>query len=293
MKRILFVLTTLLSIAFSSFSYAGGAPKTRKLYVMAVGVGNYQNPQVPTLEKPISDADSLTAVFKNSNVEVLTIKNEEATGDNIRSKMREFFSKAGKSDNVLFFFSGHGIPSGFCAYDFGMTVGGCLLYSDIKKIFQSIQAYGRMIIADACYSGELRTKQNLNTNTQTKIKEEKPSVLIDTTATVTTNKNSTKKQQQVMLFLSSRNNEVSYESSSMPNGYFTYYLCKALKGEADKNKNGAITAMELCDYVSLNVKESSFDRQHPVMWGNFNKGWIISRIPVNTPQTQFPTDLPR
>lgn len=248
---------------------AEGAKKTRKLYVMAVGVGKYQDASIQQLRMPTNDADSIAALFRAEGAEVLVLKDEEATGDSIRSKMRAFFSKSTKDDNVLFFFSGHGVTRGFCGHDINVTRRGCLSYSDIKEIFQGIDAYGRMIMADACHSGDLRTKPQ----PVEKLQEEVAPIL---TAT-----DNSKNKQQVMLFLSSRGYEYSYETPILPNGYFTFYLCDALKGAADNNKNGLITAKELYDYVSFNVKETSTGLQHPVMWGNFSKGWIISHVRNN------------
>lgn len=243
------------------------AKKTRKIYVMAVGVGKYQSTQIKSLTNPAHDADSIANFFGAGNAEVLVLKDTEATGDSIRSKMRSFFSKSTKYDNVLFFFSGHGTHSGFCSHDYLAGFGGCVTYDDIKKIFQSVDAYGKMIMADACFSGVLRSKPKQEE--QVAVPNNPPAVVVP---------DNTKSKQQVMLFLSSRNDEYSYEDTYYTNGYFTYHLCKALKGDADVNHNGVITAEELSNYVSAKVKEMSFDRQHPVMWGNFNKGWIISRV---------------
>ena len=72
-----------------------------------------------------------------------------------------------------------------------------------------------------------------------------------------------------MLFLSCRSNEVSIETPTKTNGFFTYALQHGLRGGADKNKDRTITAKELFNYVSAKVKKESNDRQHPVMWGKF------------------------
>lgn len=266
--RILHVLFAIVILVNSAIP-AEGAKKTRKLYVMAVGVGKYKDPCIQSLRMPTSDADSIAALFRAEGAEVLVLKDEDATGDSIRSKMRVFFSQSTPADNVLFFFSGHGVTSGFCGHDINVKRSGCLTFNDIKEIFQGIDAYGRMIMADACHSGDLRTKPQ----PEEKIPEEVTPIVAAPS--------SSKNKQQVMLFLSSRGYEYSYENSLMPNGYFTYYLCEALKGAADENKNGVITAKELNDYVSFNVRETSTGLQHPVMWGNFSKGWIISHVHEN------------
>ena len=77
------------------------------------------------------------------------------------------------------------------------------------------------------------------------------------------------KKAQVMLFLSSRSDEVSREIPSMQNGFFTTYLQKGLRGNADANRDRTITAKELFDFVSEGVIKISNGKQHPVMWGKF------------------------
>ena len=61
----------------------------------------------------------------------------------------------------------------------------------------------------------------------------------------------------------------------MKNGFFTEYLVSGLKGNADENKDRAITTKELYEFVSKRVGIQSRDLQHPVMWGNFNDSTII------------------
>ena len=73
-----------------------------------------------------------------------------------------------------------------------------------------------------------------------------------------------------MLFLSSRSNESSLEIPSMKNGFFTTYLQRGLRGNADANRDRTITAKELFDFVSTNVIKISKEKQHPVMWGKFS-----------------------
>ena len=81
----------------------------------------------------------------------------------------------------------------------------------------------------------------------------------------------------IMLFLSSRGNETSIERRDMKNGFFTSCLQKGLRGGADVNKDRAITAKELFNYVSRHVKLLSSDKQHPVMWGKFSDNMIVMK----------------
>jgi len=80
--------------------------------------------------------------------------------------------------------------------------------------------------------------------------------------------------QNVMLFLSSRTNEMSRETQ-FQNSLFTIFLERGLRGGADKNKDRQITAREMFDFVHNGVTEASGNKQHPVMWGKFDNNMTI------------------
>lgn len=212
-----------------------------KVYLVSVGIADYPG-TVNDLTLPAKDAQTVTWLYsKNTNVEYSQLLNEKATVQSITSAMRQIFAKAGADDIVVLFFSGHGYPGGFVAYD------GNLSYAQVRKAMATSKCKNKMIFADACFSGKIRTKGN---SSQSSVQ--------------------TAKNANVMLFLSSRSNEKSLESPKMQNGFFTTYLQKGLRGGADKNRDRVITAKELYDYVHKGVIEMSHDKQHPVMWGKFD-----------------------
>lgn len=226
-----------------------------KIYLLAVGVSQYANESIPKLRMPVNDVDTITQIMLQRNSEVVVLKNEAATGDSIRHTMERLFAKAGRRDMVMLYFSGHGYTGGFCPYDFNM--GGekcCLSYEDVRKVLAKSKAYGKFVMADACHSGGLRQPAVVKKDSLGEARI---------------------KKSQIMLFLSSRGNESSYETPLYDNGYFTKYLAEAFKGAADADKNGRITAWEMYAYVYKKVVEAVQGRQHPVMWGYFNKRLIL------------------
>ena len=115
-----------------------------------------------------------------------------------------------------------------------------------------------MIFADACFSGNIRTKKS---SARTDASAEKKS-----------------RKSNVMLFLSSRGNEKSYEGEGLRNSIFTTCLIEAIGGSADRNRDSIISAKELFDFVSRNVARMSGDTQHPVMWGKFSDSMPVMRL---------------
>ena len=152
------------------------------------------------------------------------------------------------NDIVVFFYSGHGFPGGFNVYD------GKLTYDTVRKAMSRSNCRNKMIFADACFAGAIR---NGGSADQASV--------------------ASAKKANVMLFLSSRSNEVSWEGARMKNGFFTTYLQKGLRGGADADRNRVITAKELFDYVHTNVSKKTDDKQHPVMWGNFPDDMPVMR----------------
>lgn len=214
-----------------------------KIYLVSVGIANYPGTELD-LTLPDNDAKTITWLYsKNSDVEYKQLLNSQATRSNIVNAITTLFDKASETDIVVLFFSGHGYPGGFLAYDDNLS------YSQIRKAMAKSRSKNKMIFADACFSGKLRESGRHNSSSSAI--------------------NSAKKAN-VMLFLSSRSNESSLEIPSMKNGFFTTYLQRGLRGNADANRDRTITAKELFDFVSTNVIKISKGKQHPVMWGKFS-----------------------
>ena len=67
----------------------------------------------------------------------------------------------------------------------------------------------------------------------------------------------------------------NWEKRGWKNSLFTAYLERGLRGGADTNRDRSITAIELFDFVSKGVAKDSSQKQHPVMWGNFDNNMSI------------------
>ena len=212
-----------------------------KTFVVSVGIADY--PGVKNdLRISDNDAQTLAKLFratKDASVSVLV--NNQATQSALLSTMRTSFANAQSSDAVILYFSGHGTPGALVCHD------GLLTYQRIFNMLKGCKANRKIIIADACYAGKMRTSKQQSANYNA---------------------------QNVMLFLSSRTNEKSMESP-YKNSLFTIFLERALRGGADKDRNRQITARELYDFVHDGVTEASSNMQHPVMWGKFDNNMTI------------------
>ncbi|MBD5419920.1 MAG: caspase family protein [Bacteroides sp.] len=245
----------MLSVVFVAVSLSSGA----KTFLVSAGVSDYSGYpyKAQSLRLPTSDAKTIAEIYsvnkrmKNSrgSIDYVLLLDSVATKEKIIMAMNKVYSKANEDDIVIFFFSGHGFNGGFCAYD------GDIYYNDIRKAMANSKSKNKMIFADACRSGGLRGDRAQSSDTA----------------------EADAKKANVMLLLSSRTNENSIERSDMKNGFFTEYLKKGLRGNADVNKDRTITAMELFNFVHNGVKEISSDKQHPVMWGNFDDNMPVMK----------------
>ncbi len=212
-----------------------------KVYVVSVGIADYPGKE-NDLRISDNDAKTIAKVFqatKDASVKILT--NEDATQSALLSTMHTLFEDAQSDDAVVLYFSGHGTPGALACHD------GLLTYQHIFKMLKGCKANKKIIIADACFSGKMRTTRQQSNNYNS---------------------------QNVMLFLSSRTNETSQETQ-YKNSLFTIFLERGLRGGADTNRDRYITARELYDFVHKGVIEASGNKQHPVMWGKFDNNMTI------------------
>ena len=212
-----------------------------RTYIVCVGIADYPGAK-NDLRVSANDAMTIQNIFdKNGHAITTSIINSRATIQNICNEMKAMFANATTNDNIILYFSGHGIYGGLCCYD------GNISYQTLFGIMKQSVARNKMIMVDACYAGKMRS----------------------------TNKRSDKySNDNVMLFLSSRSSETSQETQ-FTNSLFTIYLERGLRGGADINRDKVITAHELYNFVHKGVSGVSKGKQHPVMWGKFNKNMAV------------------
>ena len=240
MKR--YILTFLLACCNAFLSHG-------ETYVVVAGISDYQN--ASDLLLPEKDAKAIAKLYKTQTSNVILLTGSYATRSRIIKSLRDQFSRAEEEDMIVFSFSGHGYQGGICPYDMNRQPSSGITYDEIHSILKQSRAKRKIVFADACFSGGLRDEKG----------HKRPS---------SENDNS-----NVLLFLSSRGGEPSIESPYMVNGYFTTYLLRGLRGGADINRDRKITAIEIFNFVYDGVTEKSSNRQHPVMWGQFDDNWVI------------------
>lgn len=214
-------------------------------YLVAVGISDYPG-TANDLRLCVADVDTIIKVYRTNftrrSSERLTVKrltDSRASASAVLSLLRTTFAAARPEDTVVFYYSGHGCPGGFRLYDRQLS------YDEVRRTMAQCKARTKIVYADACFAGRLRKGGRA-------VSEE------------------SLRDVDILLFLASRSSEPSREKRTMGNGVFTYCLQQALRGRADRNLDRVITARELFDYVRHRVLRLTNNKQHPVMWGNFD-----------------------
>ena len=71
---------------------------------------------------------------------------------------------------------------------------------------------------------------------------------------------------------------MSREEPSLNHGVFTYYLLKALRGEADTNRDGYVSVPETYAYVSHEVSRATDHKQQPMLKGEQSGEIILGKV---------------
>jgi len=247
---------------------------------VVIGVGQYDDAQIPRLRYAVSDAEAVhrmligVAGFKKDNVLLLTDRTErKPTIRNIRWALGTFLSRAAKKgDTVVIFFAGHGAPEvdprgferdGLAKYLIPSDADADDLYStafpmdELRTIFERIEAERIVAFLDACYSGSAGGRTFAAKSTRGGSVDD---LFLDRLT----------RSKGRAIVTASRPTEVSLELAELGHGLFTYYLVQGMQGAADLNKDGIVTLQELYEYLEQQVTQKSRavgGNQHPVIKG--------------------------
>lgn len=221
----------------------------QKTYVVAVGINNYDNGENP-LPSSVGDARAISHFFNNYNdSEVFMLKDENATRDHIIRVLKAQFAKSTPADEIIFAYSGHGFDGGISCYD----TKNVIFCSEIQDILAKSKARRKIMFINSCHSGSFSKKYGKDPRS----------------------KRYKSKDSKVMLYFSSRDNELSWENVLMSKSYFFNRLIQGLSGMADNNGDKKVTARELFNYVNKNVIDDTNGAQHPQMYGNFSDDMVV------------------
>lgn len=255
-------------------------------YALVIGISQYPNLAARfQLKYPYRDADLMkTALidpksgeFEPENVHVL--KDNDATLTKIKYELETWLPSVAKDpDRVVIYFAGHGFldpntgkpylaPADFKPDDIPDTAYPMSSLGDV--IANKIHARWKVLLADACHSGAIAPEQDRAAVTNS---------LLDL-------------NKSLFVVTASRDREQSLEGPGWGGGHgiFTWYVSQALRGQADTNGDGVVSAQELGDYVYENVSEATNQKQHPTFdRGSFDPNMVLAYDPDHAETANLP-----
>ena len=261
----------------------------RTLYLVAIGLSRYQT-QSMNLTFAAKDAGDLTTYFRErirelgSNAafdEIIAldpITDSAATRDGIL-KLKETLSHAMVDDTVIVFFAGHGILDSrlnffFAPFDMNFTVPSQkgISIAEMEEILSTSHSRRRLLMIDACHSGELDSAMITTTSTSRAhapsgargFELEASAATANAFDLVRSLFMDVRDNTGTNIISASRGTEVAYESGKVANGYFTRAVLDGLRDrKADADQNGQVSVSELAAWVADEVLRLSDGRQTP------------------------------
>ncbi len=228
-----------------------------KLYVLAIGVSDYNNPdfKLGLAAKDAGDFAATLAKQKDvlfSDVIIKKLIDKEATKDAMTDGLDWIQKQTGQKDVAMIFYAGHGIndQNGVfymlpVAADMERIRSTCLNFEELKQTVSSIA--GKVVVfIDACHSGNVMGSNRRG--------------VTDINAMVNELSNT---ENGAITFTSSTGKEFSLEDPSWGNGAFTKAVIEGLNGMAAFGSKNKITIKSLDIYISERVKELTKGKQHP------------------------------
>ena len=236
---------------------SGGFKIRPKLYILSIGVSNYQDKSLK-LNYAAKDAKDFADAMRQQNhglyrdVEVKLLQNPDR--DQLLDGLDWLERQATSKDVAMLFLAGHGVNDKKGDYYF-LPVNAnldklrrtAISYFDIKSTVSNLSSK-TLVFIDSCHSGNVMGKF---------IRRGVP----DITAVIN---DLTSAENGVVVFASSTGKQSSYEHVRWKNGAFTEALVEGINGKADYTQDGKITINQLDLYLSERVKTLTENRQTPV-----------------------------
>ena len=244
--------------------YNTGTEQVINLYLMAIGINEYENPALD-LNYAKADAKAFSKAIEDQGrnlfkkVEIHSLFDREATRDNILMALEELSTKVNPEDVFMFYYAGHGsmvdnsfyfIPTeNVSLYQADKLAEESIKDETMQEKFSHIAALKQLVILDACQSGG-----STEMLAQRGAMEEKAMAQLS-------------RSTGVHVLAAAGSEQYATEVSSLGHGLFTYAILEALGGNADgAPRDGNVTVYELKAYVNDQVPELSKQYKGSTQW---------------------------
>jgi hypothetical protein len=253
-------MVLIVNLMFSFTLHEGRCGEGGRKWAVIVGIDKYMK-EVTPLRCATNDAREFSKAlvesqgFEEDDVFLLT---SDQSGNRLpdKSSMVRWISHvkqhAGPRDTFVFYFSGHGMDMDHESYLLTYEADpfsretlevSSLKITDLTRFIDDIKAGTKLVFVDACRS-DPRTGKGDSDN--------RLSEAFSKSLVIKGQKEAAAGEEIAATFFSCKVSQRSYEWTEKSMGFFTYFLCKGLRGEAADNR-GAITLNSLEEYLGRTV----------------------------------------
>jgi uncharacterized caspase-like protein len=228
-----------------------------KLWILLVGVNEYQDRNLPRLRYSALDCqglgESLSEATQTFPQKEITIHHDFAQRkpllESVKASLAEIVVSAKTQDTVLFYFSGHGLldiasqQTVLCLADTEQEnlLNTGLTLQELLTMFGRCSAHCQVVWLDACHCGNM-TLTGARGGTKERSLDNPTAQLLEAL------RQRAAKSKGFYALLSCDQGQQSWEFPDLGHGVFSYFLMRGLRGEA-ANPRGVIEADGLYRYV--------------------------------------------
>jgi hypothetical protein len=249
---------------------------------VVIGVSKYERPEIPGVDYARRDAMKVkeylikTMGYKETNI--IELYDEKATISKIKDSLnRGLKSMIKANSDVFIYFSGHGLPDAntkepyLATYDMVPVnpIDTAYRMKDFYGNLETLKVRNVTIVLDACFSGM----------TDSASERELPLIRSASPAYIDVS-NPLLKLRDAIVFTSSSAKQIASWYHAKQHGLFTYYFLQGLRGKADFDGSGVITAADMEKYLCAVVPQEAMKlysrEQMPDVFGN--KALILVKL---------------
>ena len=270
------VLTLTLAPVVGAGTYTASPPASASAHYTAswallIGINQYQDTRIPRLRYAVNDVRAMEQVLQGLGFQTITLLNAQATKRGIEAAF-EKLSDLAKDDRLVIFFSGHGetgrlakgSEEGFLVpYDTNRDrlVQTGIPMRDIDRLGERLPPKHILFVLDACHAGFAFVG----------FRDIEPEQKGDAYYAAATAK------PVVQVLTAGETGQKAAERDGQ--GIFTRWLVHGLRGVADRDGDGIITANELAAWLEPQVTRDSRGLQKPVFGRLFGEGQFLFELP--------------
>ena len=269
--------------------YQGGKNGEQEdVFFIGMGVGTYKHPGM-NLRYSTKDIIFLDSLFRSKYgrhyfslifLDSALIKTKITT-------IKNWLRKTKVNDKVIIAASGHGLLNDSLKFFFATYNASAIdpekgiSYDELENLFHGIKARKRLLLLDACHSGEIdQTYQHRNKHSELTLEEELANSKAIVSSKLKTGGVGLQESFELMRSLfadpsfnngtvilsAARGNQMANEGDAWNNGAFTYSIKQGLvKSLADLDHDHHISVSELKIYVILSVPQFTGGAQKPTL----------------------------